>query len=60
MDRIETINALAATYGPKIAVGLLLMAVAFLAAHLIRYILSRLFRKYEWAGRIGNLLATSV
>lgn len=60
MDRTEIINTLAATYGPRIAVGLLMMAVVLLAAHLTRFILRRVFRKYEWAGRVGNLLATSV
>ena len=60
MDRMEMINTLAVAYGPRIAVGLLMMAVALLAAHLIRFVLRRVFRKYEWAGRVGNLLATSV
>lgn len=60
MENLDNLNELTITYGPKIVIGLLIITLAFLAAFLIRFALKRLFRKYEWAGRVGNLLATTV
>jgi small-conductance mechanosensitive channel len=60
MDILDNMNESAMIYGPKIVVGLLIITLAVLAAYLIRLVLKRLFRKYEWAGRVGNLLATTI
>lgn len=60
MENTEKLNALAISHGPKIVVGLLMIALTFVAAYLILLTLRRLFRRQEWAGRVGNLLATTI
>ena len=60
MENIEQMNDMAIAHGPRIAVGMALIIGAFVAAYLIRLILKRLFRKYDWAGRVGNLMAATV
>jgi small-conductance mechanosensitive channel len=60
MENIENMNELAIHHGPRIAVGLLIILLVFLVACVIRLVLRRLFRKYEWAGRVGNLLAATI
>ncbi len=60
VDSIGQLNALAISYGPKITVGLLMILGTAVTAYLVRVVLRRLFRQYEWAGRVGNLLAATV
>ncbi len=59
METIEQVNDMAVAHGPKVAAGMTLIVGSFVAAYLIRLLLKRLFRKYDWAGRVGNLLATT-
>jgi small-conductance mechanosensitive channel len=60
MEDIAKIEESAVLYGPKIVFGLLIIAFAILTAYLVRFALRRFLRKYEWAGRVGNLLATTI
>lgn len=60
MENIPQMKESAIQYGPRIFVGLLIVAFTCLAAYLIRFAFRRFFRKYEWAGRVGNLLATTI
>jgi len=59
MEDLEKIDDLAMTYGPNIAAGLLLIVLAVLLAVSLRFILRRFLRKYEWATRVGNLIAAT-
>ena len=59
MENIEKMNDMAVTHGPVIAAGMALIVGAFLTAYLTRLLLKRFFRKYDWDGRVGNLLATT-
>jgi small-conductance mechanosensitive channel len=60
MDIVKNLNESAMIHGPRIVVGLLIITIAIFASSLIRIALRRLFRKYDWAGRIGSLLATTI
>ena len=60
METIEQVNDIAIAHGPGIALGMATIVGSFLIAYLARLILKRLFRKYDWAGRVGNLLAAMI
>jgi len=60
MEIPDNLNEAAMAYGPRIAIGLLIIVLAILVAYSLRIGLRRLMRDYEWAGRIGNLLAATI
>jgi len=60
MEKIGNIEELAVAHAPQIAAGLLIIAFALLAAYITRLVLRRLLRKREWAGRVGNLISTTL
>ncbi len=60
VEKVEKASELALAYGPRIIVGLILIAIAVLAALLIRSILRRVFRKFVWGPRVGTLISTTV
>ncbi len=60
MERVEQIKEMALARAPQLAAGLLVILAAVLAAYLVRGALRRFLRKYEWAGRVGNLLSATI
>lgn len=59
-EKVRTIGELVLAHGPRIIVGLILIAIAVLAALLIRSVLKRVFRKFVWGPRVGTLISTTV
>jgi len=59
MENVEEIGGFMAIHGPRILVGLGLIAIAILAATLVRLVLRRAFRKFVWAPRVGTLISAS-
>ena len=59
MEDVGGIGGFMGLHGPRILVGLGLIALAILAATLVRLVLRRAFRRFTWAPRVGKLISTS-
>jgi len=59
MENVEQVNDLVTTHGPRIVVGLVVIAVAIVVATLVRLVLRRAFGGFVWASRVGTLISAS-
>lgn len=55
---MDGLNDLAILYGPKAVAGLAIIVTTIIAAFLVRVTLRRVFNKFTWAPRVGNLITT--
>jgi len=56
---MDGLNDLAILYGPKAVAGLAVIVTTIIAAFLVRFILRRIFNKFIWAPRVGNLITVT-